>query len=99
MPGSFGVGHLDVHSGLFQKQVIQSRLVSFSSITNSSPFVLPVEKMKSTSSYGQTEETLMADTYNERRRWIASRKEVTVKIMFEEFPLPLRKPIGVSEDL
>ena len=85
---------------LFQKQVIQSSLVSFSSISNSSPFVLPVEKIKSSSSYGETEETLMADTFKERRRWIALGKEVTVKKMFsEEFPLLLRNPIEVSEDL
>ena len=62
------------------------------------PCVLPVKKMKNASSFGETEDTLMADTFNERRWWIASGKEVTVKKMFEEFPLLLRKPIKVSED-
>ena len=94
----YAVGQLQTLS-LLQKQIIQSSLVSFSSIANSSPFVLSVEKMKSASSYGETEETLMADTLNERRRWIAWGKEVTIKKMFEKFPLLLRNPIKVSDDL
>ena len=92
------VGQLQTLS-LFQKQIIQSSLVSFSSIATSSPFVLSVEIMTNASSYGETEEILMADTFKERRRWIASGKEVTVKKIFEEFPLLLRNPIEVSEDL
>ena len=46
---------------------------------NSSPFVLPVEKMKSASNYREIKEKLMADTFNERRRWITSGKGIAVE--------------------
>ena len=46
---------------------------------NSSPFVLPVEKMKSASNYREIKEILMADTFNERSRWITSGKGIAVE--------------------
>ena len=52
--------------------------------------------MKSASHDGETEEQLMADTFNERRKWITSGKEITIKKVFEAFPLLLRNPIAVS---
>ena len=66
---------------------------------NSSPFVLPVEKMKSASNHREIKEKLMADTFNERRRWITSGKGIAVEKIIEEFPLLLRNTIEVSEDL
>ena len=55
--------------------------------------------MKSARNYGEIEEKLMSDTFNDRRRWMTSAKGITVGKIFEEFPLFLLNPIEVGEDL
>ena len=52
--------------------------------------------MKGASHYGETEEKLMADTFNERRKWITSVKEIMIEKVLEAFPLLVHNPIAVS---